>query len=111
MAKYNQHTLTALFFIAPQILVTIIFFIWPSCGAMVQSLYYSDAFGLQQHFAGWGNFRDLFYSSDYGMAVLVTFIIALSITFITLGLGLLFAVLVNSRHKSQQIYKSLLLWP
>lgn len=111
MSKYNQHTLTALFFIAPQVLFTILFFILPSCSAVIQSFYYSDAFGIQQHFAGWGNFSDLFYSSDYAMAVLVTFIIAMSITFITLVLGLLLAVLVNNRRKSKPIYKTLLLWP
>lgn len=111
MVKYTQHSKTAFFFIAPQVLVTVLFFIWPAFGAVIQSLYYSDAFGLQNHFAGLGNFTDLFYSAEYGMAVWVTLIMALSITFLTMGLGLSLAVLVNGRRKSKPLYKSLLLWP
>lgn len=111
MAKYNQYTKTALFFIVPQLLVTLVFFIWPACGALVQSLFYSDAFGLHRHFAGLGNFIDLFHSSDYVMAALVTVIIALSVTVLTMSFGLALATLVSGRPKGQQLYKSLLIWP
>ncbi len=111
MAKYIQHKRIALFFIAPQLLVTLLFFIWPACSAVVQSLYFSDAFGLHQYFAGLGNFTDLLHSSDYGVAVLVTAVIALSITILTMAAGLALAVLVSGRRKSQQLYKALLLWP
>ena len=45
------------------------------------------------------------------MAVWVTLIMAFSITFLTMGLGLSLAVLVNGRRKSKPLYKSLLLWP
>lgn len=111
MTKFNQHTKTALFFIAPQILVTLFFFIWPAFSAVKQALYYGDAFGLHHRFAGLANFIDLFHSSDYLQAVVVTLIIAVSVTFWTMALGLALAVLVHSRHKSQGVYKSLLLWP
>ena len=111
MAKYNRYTNTAFFLIVPQLLVTLVFFIWPACSAVLQSLYFSDAFGLHKRFAGLGNFIDLLHSPDYGMAVLVTVIIALSVTMLTMGFGLLLAVLVSGRRKSQQLYKSLLLWP
>ena len=111
MAKYNHNTKTALFFIVPQLLVTLIFFIWPSCGAVVQSLFFSDAFGLHRHFAGFSNFVDLLHSPDYGMAVLVTAVIALAVTILTMTFGLALAVLVSGRRKGQQLYKTLLLWP
>ncbi len=111
MSKYTQHSKIAILFIAPQLLITALFFIWPALGAVMQSLYYSDAFGLQKHFAGLNNFTDLFYSTDYGLAVMVTLVMAFSITFLTMGLGLALAVLVNGRRKSQPFYKSLLLWP
>lgn len=111
MAKYIQHKRIALFFLAPQLLVTILFFIWPACSAVIQSLYYSDAFGLHQHFAGLGNFTDLLHSSDYALAVLVTIVIALSITTLTMAFGLGLAVLVSGRSKGQTLYKTLLLWP
>ena len=111
MAKFSQHKKIALFFIVPQLLVTLLFFIWPACGAIVQSLFYSDAFGLHRHFAGLGNFADLWHSSEYAMAALVTVIIALAVTTLTMVFGLALAVLVNGRRRSQHVYKTLLLWP
>ncbi|KTD51129.1 ABC transporter permease subunit [Legionella quateirensis] len=111
MAKFNHQSFYAWLFIVPQLFITVVFFIWPACGALVQSFYYTDAFGLHQHFAGLSNFSDLFDDPSYVKAVWVTFIIAISVTAITMSLGLLMATLVNNRVKSQGVYKSLLIWP
>jgi len=111
MARFTQHSKTAFFFIVPQILVTLLFFIWPACGALLQSLFFSDAFGLHRSFAGLANFIDLFRSADYCQALWVTLLLAGSITFITMALGLALAVLVSGRRTGQQVYKTLLLWP
>ena len=111
MSNYNQYTKIAVFFIVPQLLVTLLFFIWPACSALLESLFFSDAFGLHRRFAGLNNFVDLLHSSEYAMAALVTMIIAMSITMLTMGFGLALAVLVNGRSRGQTIYKTLLLWP
>ncbi|RUR15734.1 ABC transporter permease subunit [Legionella sp. km535] len=111
MAKFNHQSFYAWLFIVPQLFITVVFFIWPACGALVQSFFYTDAFGLHQHFAGLSNFSDLFEDPSYLKAVWVTFIIAISVTAITMSLGLLMATLVNSRTRSQGVYKSLLIWP
>lgn len=66
---------------------------------------------MHRQFAGLANFTDLFFDSSYSRAIGVTFIIAVSVTFCTMSLGLLLAILVNNRRKSQEIYKSLLIWP
>lgn len=111
MAKFNHQSLYAWLFIVPQIVITVVFFIWPACGALVQSFFYSDAFGLHQHFAGFTNFLDLFIDPAYAKAVWVTFVIAISVTILTMSLGLIMATLVNNRGNSQGLYKSLLIWP
>jgi sn-glycerol 3-phosphate transport system permease protein len=111
MAKFNHQRVYACLFIAPQLVITLVFFIWPACNALVQSFFFTDAFGLHYQFAGLANFTDLFFDSSYGRAIGVTFVIAFSVTFCTMGLGLLLAILVNNRRKSQGIYKSLLIWP
>lgn len=98
-------------FIAPQLIITLVFFIWPACGALFQSFFFSDAFGLHQQFAGLSNFTDLFLDPDYSKAVWVTFVIAVSVTFLTMTLGLTMAIFVGYRKKSQNIYKTLLIWP
>lgn len=111
MAKFNHQGLYAWLFIVPQILITVVFFIWPACSALLQSFFYTDAFGLHQYFAGLSNFFDLFLDPAYSKAIWVTFVIAISVTLITMSLGLLMATLVNNRTKSQGVYKSLLIWP
>lgn len=111
MPNFLHHKKLALLLIAPQLLVTLLFFIWPAWGAVVQSLFFSDAFGLHKRFAGLSNFLDLLQSPEYAMAVWVTLIMALAITFLTMCFGLVLALLVNGRSRGQQLYKSLLLWP
>lgn len=111
MANYARYKWIAMCFIFPQILVTLVFFIWPSFSAVVHSFYYSDAFGIHRHFAAFGNFYDLLTSADYGQALWVTFILAALVTLLTMGFGLALAVLVNGRQRGQQLYKTLLLWP
>ncbi|KTC93081.1 MULTISPECIES: ABC transporter permease subunit [Legionella] len=111
MAKYTKHKKIALFFIFFQLLVTLLFFIWPACSALIQSVFFSDSFGLHDRFASLTNFIDLLRDPDYGKALLITLLIAFSVTLITMCLGLLFAVLLQNRKKSKKIYKSLLLWP
>jgi len=111
MEKYTQSRKIALFFIAPQLLITAFFFIWPACSALLQSFYFNNSFGLHQRFAGFGNYIDLLQSPDYCTAVYVTVVIAFSITVLTMATGLAMALLVNGRRKGQQVYKTLLLWP
>lgn len=111
MEKYNQHAKCAVLFILPQLIVTVLFFIWPACKAIIQSMLFSDAFGLHQQFAGLTNFIDVFSQWEYLNAVIVTMIMALFITVITMGFGLVAAVLVQNCMKRQRLYKSLLLWP
>ncbi len=98
-------------FIAPQVLLTLIFFIWPAFNALVQAFMFSDAFGLHTQFAGLVNFIDLASDPAFLKAVTVTLLLAFFITFLTLTLGLFLATLIQKRRKSQQLYKTLFIWP
>jgi sn-glycerol 3-phosphate transport system permease protein len=111
MAEYSQYKKTALFLIAPQLIVIFVFFIWPAGRAILESFYVGDAFGIYHRFAGLTNFIDLLQDPSFISAVVVTLVIAFFVTFITLSFGLLLAVLVNHCKKSQGTYKLLLLWP
>lgn len=111
MAKYTQYRKLAFFLIAPQLLITFVFFIWPACSAVVQSFFFGDAFGIHQQFSGIINYLDLLHDPGFMDAVMVTALMAFFVTMLTMGLGLLLAVLVNNRTRSQRVYKSLLLWP
>jgi sn-glycerol 3-phosphate transport system permease protein len=111
MTNYIQHKKLALLFILPQLIVTLLFFIFPACSALYQSVFFSDSFGLQHRFAGLTNFSDLLVDPNFARALTVTLIMTFFIILITMSLGLFLAVLVQGRHRSQKIYKSLLFWP
>lgn len=110
MAKFTQKKL-ALLFVAPQLLITVIFFLWPACSALLQSLFFGDAFGIQQRFAGLVNFTDLLHDPAFVDALYTTLVIAFLVTVFTMSFGLLLAILVQGRKRSQAVYKTLLLWP
>lgn len=111
MINYTKYRKLAIILLLPQLFITLIFFVGPAISALVQSFLFSDAFGLYNKFAGWNNFIDLFHDTSYKHAIWVTIIIAFFITLLTMSLGMLLAVLVQSRSKSQQLYKTLLIWP
>lgn len=110
MTKFAHYPKTALLFIAPQILITLIFFIWPALEALKQAFFFMDAFGLHSRFAGLSNFL-LIFSPDFSEACVVTLTLSFFITLLTMGFGLLVAVLVQGKRKSQSVYRSLMLWP
>ncbi len=51
--------------VAPQIIITLVFFIWPATQAIYQSVLQEDAFGLSKVFVGLDNFRDILTDSIY----------------------------------------------
>jgi sn-glycerol 3-phosphate transport system permease protein len=111
MVNFFKHKKTAWFFIFPQMLITLIFFLVPAIQALTQSFFYSDPFGVHYKWAFLENYKDLFLDSSYLQALWVTILTSSMITLITLGLGLFMANLIVQRQKSQSVYKSLLIWP
>jgi len=99
------------FLLAPQLAVTLVFFIWPAFQAFRQSFLREDPFGMETTFVWFANYTKLFGSSDYMNALWVTLIFSVSVTVLSMGVSLLFAVCVNRVLKSGRIYTTLLVWP
>src|SRR5260221_656767 len=51
--------------VAPQIIITVLFFFWPAVQAVWYSFQVQDAFGLKTEFVGLRNFAELFADSHY----------------------------------------------
>ena len=97
--------------LAPQLLVTLVFFYWPASQAVWQSFLLQDAFGLRTEFIWLENYRDLFAQRDYYRAMGTTAIFAVSVTTLSLSIALLLAVQADKHIKGAGIYKTLLIWP
>ena len=97
--------------VAPQIIITFIFFIWPASQALYRSFLIEDAFGLSSEFIWFENFEELFSDPLYLDSFYTTVLFSVSTTFLSLSLSLLFAVMADRVIKGEMAYKSILLWP
>src|SRR5262245_55428132 len=78
--------------VAPQIAITLIFFIWPAVQALRQSVFREDPFGLRSRFVGWDNFEHVLSDPFYVDSLLTTAFFSLAVTVLSLSVSLLLAV-------------------
>lgn len=97
--------------LAPQILITIVFFIWPASQALYQSLLIEDAFGLSTQFVWFENFSELVGDEFYLNSFNVTVIFSAATAFLAMSTALLLAVMADRIIKGATGYKTLLIWP
>lgn len=97
--------------VAPQLVITLIFFIWPAGQAVKSSFEREDPFGLSTSFVGLQHYARLFSEPAYLSSIGRTAIFALAVTIISMGLALILAVAVNRLIRSGTTYSTLLLWP
>ena len=97
--------------LAPQVAVTLVFFIWPAAQALWQSVHLQDAFGLRSQFVGLENFQAVLSDPNYLETVKTTIVFSASVTALSLASALGLAVLADSRIRAAAAYKTLLIWP
>lgn len=97
--------------LAPQLAVTLVFFLWPAGQAVRQSFLREDAFGLKTSFIGLENYAALFRDPQYLNSMQVTAVFSISVALLSLGLALLLALAVDRMLGSARIYTTLLVWP
>ena len=100
-----------LLLLAPQVLVTAVFFFYPAGQAIWQSLFIPDPFGLSMQFVGLGNFEYLFGNRFYRASFVTTAIFSVSVTVVSMGIALYLAVLADRLIKGSGTYRTLLIWP
>lgn len=97
--------------VAPQILITLLFFFWPAVQALYQSVLLQDAFGGYSEFVWLDNFTALFGDPTYLEAFRTTALFSALVAFAGLALSLLLAVFADRVRKGASIYKTFLIWP
>jgi sn-glycerol 3-phosphate transport system permease protein len=106
-----QHRFLPYLLVAPQLLITIVFFIWPAGQALFQSVLLEDAFGLSTRFVWFENFARLFGDPNYLNASRVTLVFAVATATLAMGLGLLLATMADRVLKGATGYRTLLMSP
>lgn len=97
--------------LAPQLLVTIVFFFWPAFQALLQSVFIQDPFGLRTQFVWLENFQVVLSDPLYYKSARVTFIFAFSVTALAMSSALLLAFMADKHIRAAGVYKTLLIWP
>ena len=107
---FNERWLPYLL-LGPQIIITLVFFFWPSGQAIYQSLLIEDAFGGNSKFVWFENFAQLFRDNSYAHSAQVTVVFSFLVAAIGLGVSLLLAVMADRIIRGATGYKTFLVWP
>ncbi len=97
--------------LAPQIVLTVIFFFWPASQALYQSVLREDPFGLKSGFVGLANFRAVLANPDYLHSLKVTVVFSLATALLSMAVALLLATAADRVVRGRNIYRTLLIWP
>lgn len=97
--------------LAPQVIITLIFFVWPASQALWQAMLREDPFGLRSTFVWFRNFERLFGDPHYLGSLQTTAVFAIGTTLLSMSISLLFATQVNRMLRSRETYTTFLVWP
>ncbi len=97
--------------LAPQVAITLVFFIWPASQSLFLSVLQQDPFGLSSTFVWFDNFSTIFTDEIYRKSLGTTAIFSLLVTLASMSVALLLAVLANRVLFTGRVYKTLIIWP
>ncbi len=106
-----RHTWLPYALIAPQIVITLVFFIWPATQALYQSVLRQDAFGLKTKFVGLANFERLFSNVEYIESFAITISFSAMVAGFSMGIALIMAIMADRVIRRATVYRTLLIWP
>jgi sn-glycerol 3-phosphate transport system permease protein len=107
---FNERWLPYLL-VAPQIVITLVFFFWPSGQMVWQSVLLEDAFGGNSRFVWFDNFAHLFQDSAYFASVRLTLVFSALVASLGLAVSLFLAVMADRVIRGASVYKAFLVWP
>jgi sn-glycerol 3-phosphate transport system permease protein len=97
--------------VAPQLAVTIVFFLWPAGQMLRWSMLLQDAFGLHTQFVWFDNFKALFADDVYLDSIRVTAVFSVLVAGCGLAVALLLAACCDYVLRGAKLYQTLLIWP
>ena len=97
--------------VAPQVIITLIFFIWPASQAVYQSFLIEDAFGMSTEFVWFENFTylatDVQYLGSFGRTIFFSVCVAV----LAMSAAVILAGFADRIVRGATTYRTLLIWP
>ncbi|TQX85965.1 MULTISPECIES: sn-glycerol-3-phosphate ABC transporter permease UgpA [Rhizobium] len=97
--------------VAPQIILTVVFFFWPASQALYQSLQREDPFGMKSGFVGLANFRQVLGDPSYLHSLQVTVVFSVATAVLSMIAALALATAADKVVRGKTLYRTLLIWP
>ena len=97
--------------VLPQLLVTIVFFVWPALESLRLSVFRTSPFGDRTFFVGLENFTKLLTSAEYYQSIVASAVFAGGVTALGIGAGLFVAALATQNIRGLAAYRTAVLWP
>lgn len=97
--------------IAPQLVITLVFFIWPAGQAIFQSSQLEDAFGMSREFVGLENFEKLIHDPLYLDSLITTLQFSISVAVLALVSALVLSAFAEQIIRGATMYRTFLIWP
>ncbi|WP_150287345.1 carbohydrate ABC transporter permease [Rhabdaerophilum calidifontis] len=97
--------------IAPQLLLVLVFFYWPTVQALYWAFSTQPPFGGANQWVGWQNFEQIFSDSVYWNSVRVSIIFAILSTSLSIATALLMALMVDRQLAGHRVYRFIYFWP
>jgi sn-glycerol 3-phosphate transport system permease protein len=109
-AYYRNGTLPWLL-IAPQLLLVLVFFYWPTAQAMYWAFTLEQAWGGGNTWVGLDNFLSIFRDREYWTTVFRSAFYASLTTGLSMTVALTLAVFVDRALKGTRLFQSVFVWP
>ncbi len=97
--------------LAPQLAITIAFFLWPAAQAVKSSFEREDPFGFKTTFVWFQNYSKLFSDPEYINALGRSLLFAVSVALISMTVSLFMAMAVSRLIRANRFYTTMLVWP
>ncbi len=96
---------------APQLVLTGVFFLWPAFEAVREAVTATDPFGTSTVFVGLDNFTALFGDPQYLASIGRTVVFCGLVSVLAMAAGILFAYFADRELRGRNWYRTLLIWP
>lgn len=106
----RRQYLRAYGFIAPSVLILAAFTVWPMISSLRLSFYESSQFG-PSTYVGLDNYRTMFGDATFRSDLWRTILYALIVTPVTVGLALMFAVMLHRQLHGRSIFRAAIFVP
>ncbi len=97
--------------VAPQVIITLVFFVWPASQAVYQSFLIEDAFGISSEFVWFENFTYLASDEQYLGSFGRTILFSVCVAVLSMSAALVLAGFADRIVRGATTYRTLLIWP